>query len=1005
MRAPFVASILALVPSLFVSVWSFSQVPGTRVYTQDDGFPGSVSYIISQDEQGFIWVGTNNGVARFDGAHFQVYDAAHGLKDKEILHAIPIGDSTVMFMPLLNNFAYYRRGRIYTESENPALKRVNNSHLNKVTYDPVSKTGWISDSRSSGRLFEVKDQQLTEHIISESGDWFEIDRVYDYHAFVRTNGKSNANCCEFWKIDLKNGSRTDLEFTQDVNLITRISWSTTARYLAVLTIDKTEVILFEQKNGQLRRVFTGRSQRAIQEVMIDDYNRLWTWYAIGGASCWGPIGQNMTTTPPFILFEDQIINHVFADRDQNIWFSTQSNGIALIPAPHWKSMELIINMGVRNFNVKSLGLNHEGHVTFSYQDRSNLTVLKNGQAALQYVEHPRDGFKHILPIPGGLALGSNIGLYFVHWLESDSVTYSVMSTDGIKDLTPETDQSLLVVSHSSCYPLSYTLQRSERAGSAEPLYKERAACALRTTNGMYFIGTPDGLFCKKGKDLPIERLNDRELGGANISALTDLNDNSILIGTNTKGLYSYSLESGKKKISDNEHLSRSYVKQILGLNDSTFWIATDHGLFRLVFDNSTKTHEIYHYNYAYGLPSNDVRAITIKNDTLFAATESGLGVFSIADLINFDPTEPAVGILEVSFGDTLIQFPKSVTVQHPNTHLLVKLNTLSLNTTKPARYRYQLKGLQDKWMETDGSEINLGPLKPGNYQFKVEASFEEIESSSNNAILHIEVVPRFWQTLWFKGLMAILLLAAATTLTLYLARRYKTRVYQKSLQKRRLAALELEAIKAQINPHFIANCLNSVQYFQTSKQYDKAADYLDLFAKLIQATLRYSQETFITLDEELEFLNNYLMLEKMRFGERLSFQIHCDPTIGKNELLPAMLIQPYVENALKHGLPVPPKKGKVVVSFEMKPSLNLEVTIMDNGPGISNLKREKSTSSQGLGLRLSGGRVKNYKELFDLNIDLSIENQTEVAMGTGTIVKLLIPKIPHESIEVQNMYH
>jgi LytS/YehU family sensor histidine kinase len=204
----------------------------------------------------------------------------------------------------------------------------------------------------------------------------------------------------------------------------------------------------------------------------------------------------------------------------------------------------------------------------------------------------------------------------------------------------------------------------------------------------------------------------------------------------------------------------------------------------------------------------------------------------------------------------------------------------------------------------------------------------------------------------------------------------------KMQDKKRLAELELEAIKAQINPHFIYNCLNSIQYLNYKAEHEQAQQYLDLFARLIRMTMQYSQQAFIPIREEIDYLSLYLQLEKLRFKDKMHYRIHIEDGINKEAVLPAMLIQPYVENALKHGI-AGKEKGEIVICF-WEEAGKLQITVQDNGPGFAGLKRQGA-----LGLRLAGTRAASYNELFNLNINIHCYNKQDMDSNvTGAVVHI-----------------
>ena len=320
----------------------------------------------------------------------------------------------------------------------------------------------------------------------------------------------------------------------------------------------------------------------------------------------------------------------------------------------------------------------------------------------------------------------------------------------------------------------------------------------------------------------------------------------------------------------------------------------------------------------------------------------------------------------------------------------VSLSAIAYESLGNVKYHYKLEGLSDNWIETESPDIGFSGLLPGEYRLLVRAvNFRGVVSDT--ALLPIHIHPAFWQTAWFRWTMGILAAGFAFLLIFRVVVTEKNRQYRKIQQKRRLAELELEAIKAQINPHFIYNCLNSIQYFSYKKDYQPVNEYLDIFAKLIRFTMQYSQETFITLEEEKDYLLTYLKLEKLRFKEKLVYHLDIEEQIPLSTLVPSMLVQPYVENALKHGISQLDGKGEVWVKIRLTDTGWLEVSVEDNGPGL----RDSSVKGKSqLGMRLAGNRAKTYNQLFGLGIRVSLRANGPYG---GVKVQLLIPPIRHEN--------
>ncbi len=215
---------------------------------------------------------------------------------------------------------------------------------------------------------------------------------------------------------------------------------------------------------------------------------------------------------------------------------------------------------------------------------------------------------------------------------------------------------------------------------------------------------------------------------------------------------------------------------------------------------------------------------------------------------------------------------------------------------------------------------------------------------------------------------------------------------------KKLTEIELKAIRAQINPHFIFNCLNSIQLFVMQRDYEYAQKYLSDFSYLIRKTLDFSRRNFITLTDEITYLNTYLGLEKMRFENKMEYDIRVDPAIATTELeIPAMLLQPYVENAVKYGMTNPNQPiGRLIIRFQQLAGDILECIVEDNGIGITRSKELRTLPKhhQSSGMEISSNRAELLNKMYNTDIHIEVidkfaRNFTE----SGTIVRILIPQL------------
>ena len=211
-------------------------------------------------------------------------------------------------------------------------------------------------------------------------------------------------------------------------------------------------------------------------------------------------------------------------------------------------------------------------------------------------------------------------------------------------------------------------------------------------------------------------------------------------------------------------------------------------------------------------------------------------------------------------------------------------------------------------------------------------------------------------------------------------------------QNYKVKSLEQKALQAMMNPHFIFNVLNSIQYYLSSENTDKAQVNLTKFAKLIRKNLEINQEKFISIEDEIEYLRLYLALEKLRFDDTFEYKISVDPTISAAEVnIPTMLIQPFIENAIWHG--IMPQGGSGLISIEFyKNDKMLYVYVTDNGVGYNPNKLSNKATHKSVGLIMTKERLSLMQSIYNEEFGFTIEPTTHTDSSiSGTKVTLKLP--------------
>ena len=258
------------------------------------------------------------------------------------------------------------------------------------------------------------------------------------------------------------------------------------------------------------------------------------------------------------------------------------------------------------------------------------------------------------------------------------------------------------------------------------------------------------------------------------------------------------------------------------------------------------------------------------------------------------------------------------------------------------RYRCKLEGADQDWIQVgNNSSVRFTSLSPGRYTFYASASLNGQDWYSLSTPFSFEINPPFWKTWWF----ILAAIACCSLLAIWLFRRRIAAIKNRAAIEQQLAGLEIRALRSQMNPHFIFNSLNSISQLVASRQNEEGLQYLNKFSKLLRLVLEESENSFISLKDEIKILDLYLQLESLRFGSSFYYSIHADPGIDEEEtLVPCFLIHPVIENAIWHGLLHKEGERRLIINFHQHHKGQLECIVKDNGIGIEAALQRKATT-------------------------------------------------------------
>jgi LytS/YehU family sensor histidine kinase len=286
-------------------------------------------------------------------------------------------------------------------------------------------------------------------------------------------------------------------------------------------------------------------------------------------------------------------------------------------------------------------------------------------------------------------------------------------------------------------------------------------------------------------------------------------------------------------------------------------------------------------------------------------------------------------------------------------------------------------------------------VAPGRYIFKVKGTNNDGLWNQEGTSLYLLIRPPWWQTWWFTSISILVTLGLVYGGFRYRVSQVRKQEQQKANFNKKVSGLEMQALRAQMNPHFIFNSLNSINRFILKNNPEAASDYLSKFSRLIRLILQNSNTPTIPLENELEALNLYLELEALRFKGKFTFCICCEKEVEVNYIeIPPLIIQPYVENAIWHGLMHKEGMGHIRISVEQQQEL-LTCIIEDDGIGrvrAAQFKSKSATKSKSLGMQITAHRLELLHALNGKQIRVEVVDLVDdSAQACGTKVILSLP--------------
>ncbi len=486
-------------------------------------------------------------------------------------------------------------------------------------------------------------------------------------------------------------------------------------------------------------------------------------------------------------------------------------------------------------------------------------------------------------------------------------------------------------------------------------------------------------------------------GTTNIEDICEGDDGVLWLATLGTGICRYDPATGDRVFyTTASGLSNNTTYSLLRDSEGNIWASTNSGI--SVINPATGLIRVF--------GENDGLSLHEFNSDASWVTPDGRFLFGgVGGAVEFDPAQILSGSFERLSNNIILKelevsavrkFPEmplyradTIEIEKGNDNFHLSFVVPEYRHPEKIRYRYRLGGESNNWYYTDHSDrnINFSNLKPGWYDLEIQAT-DFSGSWSNSRKITIFLKPYFYQTTLFRIALPLAVLLLLTLFSGFIIMQLRHREQQKR------DALRQQALRGQMNPHFIFNAMNSINYFISNSDRRSANRYISDFSKLIRTVLNNMNEDYVRLSAELESLDDYLGIEHLRFGDKFDYTLNIDPHISPEALMVSPgFVQPFVENAIWHGvMALEDRKGTIAVNVTMKDK-TIICTVDDDGVGRarSEAMKDKSLHGKSRGIALAMERLRIINNLHGTNCRIEITDLHPDRQETGTRVIIEIP--------------
>lgn len=982
----------------------------------ENGLPDEVITSIAQDAEGFLWLGTINGLSRYDGTAFRNFfhdSSSNSLPGNSIQNIVYydadhlviattsglslLNTRTLRFRNFLVNskpFMFSRdnsfralaidakkqiwagtRTALYClDADLKVLKAFRGYHekdYNRLRMNYVSDIGVLPGNEilacieredETGQLFLYDPQKDTLKKLQQ----LPSHPLHPVHNFISA----------YWDIDEKGGVSI-LRFPTDS--LVHFNPVDQTRHATRLILSNTSRRI---EHAAARILNTGNHLRAII-------------FQSGGFVLLPPSLPTQVTL--YAHFPEIQINAVKTDKDGNLWVGS-NNGLYKAGSTTKSIKSVSITTGIDTSGWQLEKLSFLNDTVWISSTPAGFFLLSQDLRMLDHITLKGPGYENITWYPiqtnarDTLWLSTQSG---IRWYNQATRTSGMLKGKGQPDamnrhpvLTAFTDSKGLLWMGigfgngvAKYDPATSTFSHYPSKESSNPLPIRHTYTIAEDHESNLWMGNVDGVGLARWKRntntfdfIPQDYY--ATFNNAVIYALL-CNRKSVLWIATANGLFSYDIPTRRfTKFDASNGLPSSSVLSLAEDNKGRIWIGTTNGLSCFLPQDK----RFINFMYPYTIPEPGVVNMAYNNSSgkIFFLTQHYVSNFNPDTLMAQRPVL-SLKITDVRIGNT--SFPIQPGYRIPHTQNDISLSFTAINFSDGPLNRYFYRIDDKEWISAGNQrQISFLNLSPGDYTIAIKA----VNNSgiwSKETSIHFTILHPWWKKWW---ILTAAIIIAASIITWLIKRRIKG-IRSVAGLKQKMTEIEMQALRAQMNPHFIFNCINSIDGLIQSNDKYHATVYLNKFAKLLRNILDSSRQNTVTLAKDLETLQLYIDLEQLRNENKFTVQIEADESLLQDDYkVPPLIVQPYVENAIIHGLRNrPDNDGRLLIRI-FHHQEHIEYLIEDNGVGRGNARKQHKS----YGMQMSRDRIRFFNN--EKKASVAVIDLKKNGIAAGTIVKVLL---------------